>query len=257
MSNQDQHTEENLADDNISHMYQQLEAELPASKTDEAIIAYAKQRVVSVVAPKKTEINWVGGFSVAASIVLVSVLYWTQMSPQATGSVESVAESDFVANADAPMSLNEDASLAAPANEKALSKQLMARKLAENPSNTDASFEAEIAALQQSDRLKQNDQGLSVGSAVLPECQLSMHGGFTLRSTPLAKYTSAWSLQDKEWLISMLNARTSFDALKGVREENLSMTSVAMMDKTGFSLNYNSVISMISNCKNSFDRATE
>lgn len=70
------------ADKELSQLYQSLRAPVPDITTDEAILHFAKQRtLVKQVPERKPRINWTGGVSVAASILGVSVLYWTQFAP--------------------------------------------------------------------------------------------------------------------------------------------------------------------------------
>lgn len=90
-----------IQEEDVSTLYQTLQDSGPSVATDEAILHFAKQRtLVKQVPVRKSRINWTGGFSVAASILMVSVLYWTQFAPNNVAPELSTPGSEIAALAE-------------------------------------------------------------------------------------------------------------------------------------------------------------
>lgn len=316
---------ENLAEKQLSQLYQTLDAPEASSEIDEAILAFARQRTMTPdEAPNKPVINWKGGFSVAASILLVSVLYWAQLTPvnfSKTGSSNSktpeiMAEQDVIIaqrQRSTVTDLKEQKTLVTAARVSPAASTMAADTLSvESPPEAvvaGASIEASAMiaeehsresqfAKEQSEEEQIDDNAAAlpeavfdtepeiqvtatdrfslenqlvdspkidssrIGSTVLPDCNLSLHGGYKLVSTPLAKYTISWNDNDKVWLINMLNDELEFAKVLESRAgelsaENLSEENLAMLSKSGFGESYAAVVNQLHECRKSFGRAIQ
>lgn len=348
---------EDLAEKQLSHLYQTLDAPEAGSETDDAILAFARQRTMTASEfPNKPVINWKGGFSVAASIVLVSVLYWAQLTPENYSQADSsdlitppkTTEQDVIIqqrqrtsaldvqeqkvmvtaarvaplekamsvdslsvnasetisqlvasspDAEASTMIAEEESeenqivgeqfqkeqfetiqvtgrRSAADLEEQIDEQTVVHTDAEILSDTEVLSEKEVSIetegtisdieISAAERFSLTNQlanefvdSSNPSSSVLPDCNLSLHGGYKLASTSLAKYTVPWNDNDKIWLINMLNDELNFAKVLKSSSEKLSDESRTLLNKPGFSDNYAVVVNQIRECRKSFGRAIQ
>lgn len=258
------------ADKELSQIYQSLDAPEPGKDTDETILNFAKQRIlVRQSKPANKRINWTGGFSVAASILAVSVLYWTQFVPETTVPYEpsespQLASSNEIAsdivNPDFPSRLHE-AELSGTAETQVLSKMAASSKQSAAIVSTDSSVELTAVDSEQAQAMDGlqfvQEEALTAPSrlgranireknvSLEPACQLSMQGGYELSSTSLAEYTQNWELADKTWLVNQLN---SFKSLTMILE-SYSGEQQETLKSEGFANAYAEALESLKNCK--------
>lgn len=237
---------QDFADKELSQLYQSLEAPNVSAKTDEAILSFARQRNVLPPETAKPKINWKGGYAVAASVVLVSMLSLTQMKPAQISPSSDSASGVEVASISEPMTLNAADSSQIDAQPKNIERSSMPKipsfEVLEETS------EQLIAPASRQPQNQTTAATKSTTSSVLPECKLSLHGTYKLESTPLGKFVLGWSDKNKQWLITQLNGKKSYAQMRST----VPGEDIAILNKTGFSDAYKFTQSALETCRVQF-----
>ena len=239
----------------FSELYQHLETDKPSAQTDEAILNFAKQRVVSLQPKQRTPFRWYHGGGIAASILILSVVWLTYTTEQEllVDADESMTEvSPLVERAGAADALgfqevNPDSYSAAKSAAKMSSTKIQQKQ--------SAPFTQEDADVMRNKLLNSGNgavKGLNKG--VLPECTLSLDGGFTLSNTDLGPYTLRWTHDEKGWLIKAINQQKLFDVLLQESPKILSEKNLHWLNKSGFHESYLQLQQTVMKCTRAFPK---
>ncbi|BDX08042.1 hypothetical protein MACH26_35630 [Planctobacterium marinum] len=234
-------TNENNDEKFVSDLYQSTEKPEASTKTDEAILEYARHRVASQNKSKSFLSQRNRWLSVAASVVLVSLIFVSQRQDFTPQGLQSDAETSL------PESLPEEkltkvepaADFVSELADKTPTTQSAARK---------APMLSESAELLQvtGSRSKATDSGIKI------ECRYSVDGSNPLSSSPLAKYIADLAYRDKQALAIAVNSQIP---LTQMGEQSETLMKLAIMP--GFEEQYQLMAAQVKSCMSATGPARE
>ena len=221
--------------DDISALYHELSKELPSEETNQKIIQFAKQRN-PIASATEQKMNWKLGLSVAASVMLVSVVY--------------------ILNSPVPDAIVEDSILPSAPVENLHANEM--------PENQYAKRDGSISREHNSPVKKQNGAVHSLVSQeqrrgravekttidVAPVCELSDDGGNTLQAKSLLKFVDDKDTAIKALLLKALNNERSLKQFKmELYGQVTEVDSVAFALRPAFAEAYQQTLSQIKQCR--------
>ncbi|MCC2608080.1 hypothetical protein [Planctobacterium marinum] len=227
---------DNNPEQDISERYRQLDKKSPSNTTDETILNFAKQRIASNGKPRPLMSQHYRWLSVAASVMLVSVIFLSQWQNFTPESVHEIAP-DSTAEVLAPVATPEKS---VADGQQSLTGVFAEQAVAVPESKARARGKAE--ALQQSS-MSANSLLTMADHAVKPECRYSLDGANPLSDSSLGKYIQGLARQTQQALVTAINSNTPVEKLLA---ESPALKNVSAMP--GFEKHYTHLASQVTDC---------